>query len=208
MTPSLPWLACSSAWQLFLRRNVSYYSTSSQQIRAGTAIIIPVHNDGARRLYQRIAESFELEGTLKGHLVQRTGTSTAPSGAQSPVQPDHGRLKQSYTWDCMVLTVQDLQWKARNSQKEKVQMFCFFLKIENLSQLPSLLLTSLWSNVFYIRIINGGLNGGLLFSILTYDLFWIWVIPSNNLISLTYDRFLECISWDQEHPDFLFESSL
>ena len=39
-------------------------------------------------------ESFELEGTFKGHLVQSalqwTGTATAPSGAQSPVQPDLG----------------------------------------------------------------------------------------------------------------------
>jgi len=31
---------------------------------------------------------FVLEVTLQSHLVQLTGTPTAPSGAQSPVQPD------------------------------------------------------------------------------------------------------------------------
>ena len=35
-----------------------------------------------------IIESFELEGTFKGQLVQLRGTPTDTSGAQSPVQTD------------------------------------------------------------------------------------------------------------------------
>ena len=47
-------------------------------------------------LFRRIIESFELEGTLKGQLVQPPAVNrdtTAPSGAQSPIQPDLGCLQ-------------------------------------------------------------------------------------------------------------------
>jgi len=43
-----------------------------------------------------IIESFELEGTFKGQLVQLRGTPTDTSGAQSPVQTD---LECLQGWD-------------------------------------------------------------------------------------------------------------
>ena len=47
------------------------------------------------KYFHRVIQKSELEGTLKGHLVPLpcNGTPTAPSGAQSPIQPDLGCLQ-------------------------------------------------------------------------------------------------------------------
>ena len=73
--------------------------------------------------FHRIIELSELEGTFKGHLVQppcNKGTPTAPSGAQSPVQPDLCYLQE---WDIHHLWEQPVPVPRCPYYKKKLSLY-------------------------------------------------------------------------------------